>query len=277
MIYVSSLAFGRKPVDEIVLEARDAGLNLEFSSSLPYHTANEESFLNYSGNKKIHNYFPAPQDSFVLNLASGDSSIRQRTIDHAIHALQLTNKAGTEYYSIHAGFCIDPKPEQLGRQLSVDVVVDREAHWKLFVDSVKEVLGEAEKLGLKLYIENNVLAPFNYSGGFNPLFCCDAKEMNQLCSEINHPSFGILLDTAHLKVSAKTLGFDADKAVEEIRPNVKVIHHSDNDGLKDNNQAFDEAYWFNKFLIDFRNIDHVIEVRDVSIQQIRSMIEQIEN
>ncbi|MBO6516173.1 MAG: TIM barrel protein [Bacteroidia bacterium] len=271
MIYVSSLAFGKRTVKEISDLAIGQKLNLEFSSSLPYSSENEEVFFAHTGEKRIHNYFPAPEDPFVLNLASGNDEIRNRTIDHCMKAMDMTARAGTRYFSVHAGFCIDPQPGELGRPLNTSVDFDRTRHWKLFLSSVRLLLKRAVELDLELYIENNVLAGFNYTNNINALFCCDSMEMESLISQIGHPRLGILLDTAHLKVSANTLNFDLDQAVQTVMPYVKVIHHSDNDGLTDTNQPFDEAYWFLSHMSDFERVDHVIEVRNIDSATIKQM------
>ena len=90
-----------------------------------------------------------------------------------------------------------------------------------------------------------------------------------MIQEINHPLLSILLDTAHLKVSAETLGLDLDQEMEKLRPIIGALHHSDNDGTVDNNQAFNEDYWFLPYIDYFREKVHVIEVKNIDLGMLR--------
>jgi ribosomal protein S18 acetylase RimI-like enzyme/sugar phosphate isomerase/epimerase len=277
VVAVSTLAFMGKTVEEIIDTAQKEDLVIEFSSGLPAREDMEEVFLTAPVQRMPHNYFPAPEEPFVLNLASSSKEIRKRSVDHCIRGLQLSSAVGAPFFSAHAGFCIDPRPAELGRQLSRTGTIDREHNWKLFISSVKDVLGEAERLSTGFLIENNVLAPFNvYEDGTNPLLCVDGPEMLRLIKEVDHNLLGLLLDTAHLKVSAQTLKFNASEAVEQIKPFVKAIHHSDNDGASDTNEPLKEDYWFMKHMNEWNeNVVHVVEVKRLDMNTIKEQIQLI--
>ena len=55
---------------------------------------------------------------------------------------------------------------------------------------------------------------------------------------------GLLLDVAHLKVSAKSLQFDLMQAHETLKNWVKGYHLSDNDGTADSNERVHSNSWF---------------------------------
>lgn len=268
-IYISTVAFAKQDIESILKQAEVHQLNIEFSSGLPYNIEIENIFLQAAINRLPHNYFPAPAIPFVLNLASTNDQIRQRSIDMCKHGLELAKKAGSSFYAAHAGFCIDPDPAQLGKQLSVEVALDKEAHWKIFIASVKEVMQTAEVLNIPFLIENNVIAAFNITAANeNPLFCCSADELLKLVAEIDNNLFGILLDTAHLKVSAKTLGLDAVHELKKLTPIIKAVHHSDNDGNRDSNDRIGEDYWCRSLLNNFKNHINVIEVKDITTEEV---------
>jgi RimJ/RimL family protein N-acetyltransferase/sugar phosphate isomerase/epimerase len=259
---ISSLAFLGKPVDEIISICREHNFILEFSSGMPYRVDMEQIFLDAPVKRFAHNYFPAPEVPFVLNLASKDENIRSRSILHCINGMRLSYAVKAPFFSAHAGFCVDPKPDELGRELSKVASFDREMHWDLFLQSIREILELTADLPTGFLLENNVLAKMNvYASGANPLLCVESAEMLKMLEEISDPRAGILLDTAHLKVSSKTLDFDLNKAAEEILPQARCIHHSDNDGLHDNNQPFDGGYWFLPFMKKTEHSVHVLEVR----------------
>ncbi|RZV59989.1 MAG: GNAT family N-acetyltransferase, partial [Flavobacteriaceae bacterium] len=261
---ISTLAFSKKTREEIVALAKENDWTIEFSSSFPFSEDMIDFFTETDIKRLAHNYFPAPKEPFVINLASINNTIRQRSIDHCIQGLHLTKKCGAPYFTAHAGFCIDPDPHQLGRQLDVNVVIDRDLNWKYFLDSVQIILAEAEGLDLSFLIENNVTTKFNLrDDGQEVLFCSRAEEMIKLVNEISSDRFGLLLDTAHLKVSAQALNFNMHEAVDLIKPYVKYVHHSDNDGERDTNDSISTNYWFLSKMIYFEDCIHILEVKNI--------------
>ena len=276
-IAISTLAFIGKTAEHIIALAEENNLAIEFSSGMPYRADMETIFLNASIKRYAHNYFPAPQTPFVLNLASSNETIRNTSIQHCIKGMELSAKAGVPFFSAHAGFCVDPKPAELGQELSRIANIDRELHWNLFIDAVKIILKETEHLKIGFLIENNVLAKMNvYEDGTNPLLCVEPDEIHELIIDINNKRLGILLDTVHLKVSATTLGFDKDEAVESLQPLIKCIHHSDNEGEFDNNEEIKSDYWFIKHLPQFQHILHVLEVKKIGIDEVLKQFKLIQ-
>ena len=262
-----------KSAEEVINLAKQHGWSLEFSSGMPYREDMETIFLNAPVKRFAHNYFPAPKIPFVLNLASANKDIRETSIRHCIRGLELSKQVGAPFFSAHAGFCVDPHPDELGRKLALTSNFDREEHWKIFKNSLAIILSEAEKLQMNFLVENNVLAPVNvHPNGSNPLLCCDADEMLQLLKEVNNKHLALLIDTAHLKVSSNTLKFDLNEAIKKLIGKVGCVHHSDNDGSFDTNEKMQSGYWFLPFMKDFKEITHVIEVKKLSETEIEQQI-----
>lgn len=268
---VSTTAFRRKPIEWVIEVAVREGLALEFSSGLPHRPDLEEIFLSARVPRFPHNYFPAPEKPFVLNLGSMDDLIRRRSIEHAKQGLLLAARVGTPFYSAHAGFCLDPDPKELGHQLKLEQRHSREDHWRAFVAATREVCSEAATLKVKFLVENNVVAPFNMmADGSAPLLCARHDELSRLIDEVDSPALGLLLDTGHLKVSAESLGFSADEYVRELKGSVDAFHHSDNDGREDANLPLAKDYWFLRHMPDFRRAWHILEVHDQTVEQIHA-------
>lgn len=269
---MSSLAFMGKPAEEVIDIAQENNFILEFSSGMPYRPDMEQLFLDAAVKRFAHNYFPAPEIPFVLNLGSGDEAIRRNSILFCVNGIRLSYAVGAPFFSAHAGFCVDPKPAELGHQLAKVKSFDREKHWSLFLESVREVLELTADLPTGFLLENNVLAKMNvYENGANPLLNVEVEEMKKMVEEIADPRVGVLLDTAHLKVSANTLNFDLAGAAKSILPFVRCVHHSDNDGLLDNNQAFGKEYWFLPLMKQAENAVHVLEVRKQNVEELKEM------
>ena len=268
---VSSTAFRRLPLEEAIRICAAEGWILEFSSGLAAAEGMRSTFLQAPCKKLIHNYFPAPRDPFVLNLASLNPEVQRRTFDHAVEGLRLASEARCGFYSIHAGFCLDPDPQELGKPFALSFTHTREEHWQQFLITIEKLIPIAEQLGVGLAIENNVLARFNLTDqGGSPTLCAESGEILALCRHFHRGnSFGLLLDTAHLKVSAGTLGFDVEDLVNKLAPFVSALHHSDNDGSEDTNSPIDQTYWFLKFMPLFRDAIHTLEVHDQTVDAVK--------
>ncbi|MFS4466251.1 GNAT family N-acetyltransferase [Maribacter sp. 2210JD10-5] len=270
---VSSLAFKGNNREEIVRLAKENNWTIEFSSSFPFQEDMIDFFIKINVIRLAHNYFPAPESPFVINLASRNEEIRQRSIAHCIQGLELSSKCEAPCFSAHAGFCVDPDPNQLGKNLNINIDIDRNLNWKLFLDSIQVILLEAERLNVLFLIENNVTAKFNLrNDGQEVLFCSRAEEMVRLIEEVDSDNFGLLLDTAHLKVSSLALNFNISKAVQTIKPFVKYVHHSDNDGSRDTNDSINEDYWFLSEMNKFKDCIHILEVKNININQIKKQL-----
>ena len=77
----------------------------------------------------------------------------------------------------------------------------------------------------------------------NPLLMCDPDESRQVLERLP-ADVGFLIDVAHLKVSANSLQFDPVAMFEHCYDRIAGHHLSDNNGLEDSNQRFDENAWF---------------------------------
>jgi sugar phosphate isomerase/epimerase len=271
-IYVSTLSLRNYSPKTMIALAKKYQWALEFSSGMVYQADMEDLYLGASIKRMPHNYFPAPKIPFVLNLASSNETIRSRSVNHCLNGLRIAKRSNSPFFAAHAGFCIDPDPKQLGKEILFDSHFDREMNKELFLKSIQEILITAEQLELEFLIENNVIAGFNYNGNVNPFLCCESSEIEWLYKSIDNKLFGILLDTAHLKVSCHTLNRDKVSEFKSIQFFVKGIHHSDNDGTKDDNSPLTNEYWFLPFMKESKHIPHVLEVKDLSINEVTEQI-----
>ncbi|MFD2872528.1 sugar phosphate isomerase/epimerase family protein [Mucilaginibacter ximonensis] len=276
-IYISTLAFKNYTIEEITKIAKNEGLSIEFSSSFAYDANLVSGYKKSDINKMVHNYFPVPEVPFVLNLASADENIRAASVKHCIENIYLTKASAAPFFAAHAGFCVDPKPEELGKKIDYRTEFNKQEHLQIFTQSLTEILMVAEKAEVKFCFENNVITKFNMHGNINPLLCCESSEVIAVIRQLNHPNLGFLLDTAHLKVSCNTLGIDRDEQIKQLKPYITAIHHSDNDGLTDTNNKIDNQYWFLKHQKGFANIPQVIEVKNLSVPEIKEQISLLQN
>lgn len=272
--YISSLAFSGMTPEAIVDIAKENNFAIEFSSGMPYRADMELFFKQAELKKIIHNYFPAPKEPFVLNLASANDEIRGKSIKHCLNGIDISAENSCPFFAAHAGFCIDPDPNDLGNQIAINRDFISNKHWEFFYESLDIIITHAKEKNVLFLIENNVLAEFNYKDQLNAFLCCESGDILKVFRRFpceNH--FGLLLDTAHIKISCKTLGKNLQSELDIISPYVRAIHHSDNNGFVDNNLPINEDYWFLNSLKKFNTLPQVLEVRNASI---KSLIVQLQ-
>lgn len=241
MIYVSSAASAKKRIGESVRELAELGLkNIELTGGTKYYNGYQEELQKlreeFKLNYLVHNYFPPPDQPFVLNLASLNDDVYKKSIEHGRRAIALSKKLGARQLGFHAGFFIDIRVKEIGQKLTKDRLFDKEQAVERFCQAfslLKDEAGDA----IKLYVENNVFSQTNartYEGK-NPFMVTHYEGYLELKKLMD---FNLLLDVAHLKVSATSLGLDFEKELEKMIAVSDYIHLSENDGLHDLNHGF---------------------------------------
>ena len=213
MIYISSSCVKNKTIKESVQELVDSGFkNIELSGGTEYYDGFEDDLLKlkkkYNLNYICHNYFPPPKEHFVLNLASLDDEVYDKTFEHLTNAIELSKKLGARKFGFHSGFFIDIKVSEIGKKISKVNLFDKSKSIQRFCDGVKKL--QSLSGDLELYIENNVFSSTNaktYEND-NLFMLTNSSEYQELKNMIN---FNLLLDVAHLKVSSKTLELDSSQ------------------------------------------------------------------
>lgn len=269
MIFISTGGRRDKSAIETALDFYRQGIHLvELSGGL--HSEQFLTELESAPSKlimQIHNYFPPPATPFVFNLASNMLDIAELSINLARNAIKIASGIERSIYSFHAGFRIDPRARELGRKLVARELISRTIALEIFVERVLMLAKEAESLGVRLMIENNVITRSNFNSfGEDPLLltCPDEIEM---VMKMMPKNVGLLLDVAHLKVSSNTLDFDLIDAHERLKPWIQGYHLSDNNGDVDSNEPVTPVSWFWKYLV--RNLDsYTLEVYGVSVQEL---------
>ena len=240
MIYVSSSCSKEEEIGAVILElARDGFCNIELSGGTEYYEGYENDILDlkkkYNLNYLVHNYFPPPKEHFVLNLASLDDVVFEKSFNHLRKAIVLAKKLGASRLSFHAGYLIELKVDELGRTIARSNRGDVAQASKRFCEGFLALKNEAGNL--KLYIENNVYSHSNVCkfGISNPFMLTTLSDYHALKKRID---FYLLLDVAHLYVTCQSLGLDFASQFHQMIMKTDYIHLSHNDGYHDQNSGF---------------------------------------
>lgn len=212
---------------------------------------------------QVHNYYPPPAQPFVLNLASNDSLIFEQSLAHIKKGIRWAIELGNPVYSFHAGFLFDPRPIDLGKHIEKQPLADRKETLELFIKRVNDLASEFKDSGVTLLVENNVLSNKNLSNfGGDPFLLTESSEANRFMSEMPE-NVKLLIDVAHVKVTASSLKFEPEKMLIECANWTYAYHLSDNDGITDSNSPVSSESWFWPYLK--KNVEfYVLEVYNIS-------------
>lgn len=266
MIYVSTSCVRHDRIKDSVLElAKNDFQNIELSGGTKYYENFESDLLElkdkYNLNYRCHNYFPPPKKPFVLNLASLNDETFQLSFHHIKQAITFSRRLGSDKFSFHAGFFVDIRLDEIGKQLSRDNLFDKEKAIDRFCKAYDTINTQAKDISL--FIENNVFSKANADtyDGVNPFMMTNFGEYNLLKEKID---FNLLLDIAHLKVSANTMNLDWEKEFKSMLSESSYVHVSDNNGLADLNNEIDRSSDLLHMLreSDTKHKDFTLEVYD---------------
>lgn len=250
MIYISTGGFSEKTAYETTLDFIEEGISgIELSGGL-YDAEVKTKLNSLQGNIlfQVHNYFPPPEKPFVLNLATLNKDMASISLDHVKKAIRWSAELGQSIYSFHAGFLIDPKVEELGKNIQPRSLFSREECLLKFIERINLIDEYAQSLGVKILIENNVLSAKTYRKfKVNPFLMATPDECIYVMRQTS-TNVSLLVDVAHLKVSAKSLDFNPVDFLVSCDEWIAGYHLSDNDGTRDSNESISVDSWFWEYL-----------------------------
>ena len=268
MIFISSSCVKKNNILDVLKVFKTHNINqVELSGGTENFPNQEKKLVDFVNENKfeirLHNYFPPPKNHFVINIASLDQEIYQRSIEHCLKAIDLSKKFGANKYSVHAGFLVDPKPQDLeNRQVEKMRKLYNKDQAVLKMKNTLNILEKEAGKDIKIYFENNVLNKKNFDKfGKNPFLLTDKNSYDKLIKAFK---FNLMLDLAHLKVSCSTLGYNFNEEAEYFYDKTDYLHLSGNDDIEDRNFAISSDTKLKNFLKSkkIKNKTVTIEVYD---------------
>lgn len=270
VIYVSASCLNSNDLFSILdVYDRASFKNIELGSSNQYNDQIAYDALNkYDFNFLVHNYFPPPSESFVINVASQNKAILDRSLNQLRKTIDFCNRLGIELFSFHSGFRADPDTKFY---FDPYTAVPYKKSMDTFIQSLVEINKHAENCGVKIAIENNVISDYNLINGKNELLLmCEHIEFEKLFEEITSDNIGILLDLGHLNVTSNLLGFDKYEFINRIEDKVFSIHVHDNNGKIDEHNGIKENSWCLEVIKRkcFKGLPIILESAGLEIEEI---------
>ncbi len=276
-VYISTGGYNKNNIKLVLKKFKKNNINsVELSGGIYDKDIYKNLIKKKNFKFQIHNYFPVPKKPFVLNLASLDRSISNLTMNHVKKSIKLAKKINSKYYSIHAGFLCDLKPSDLGKKIKKKKLNNKKKSIKVFLNNLKKISSYAKKFNINIMVENNVITKSNLKEfGKNPLLMCDPDECLRLSRKFPG-NVKMLLDVAHLKVSANTLGFKKKDMFFKCGNFIQGYHLSENNGYKDTNEKFNSKSWFWRYLdktLDYYSIE-VYGESEKNLLKLKNLVSQ---
>lgn len=282
MIYLSSSAVNSRRIESSVRTLAEAGLTtIELSGGTSFYEGLADALValkkEFALSYLLHNYFPPPQDDFVLNIASPELSIRDRSMELAKNAIKLAKYLGVDRYALHAGYAITYRPPEAGRgdghtfQADMDSLVDRERARDTMMESYSELSSFGVECGVVVGLENLFPTKDAPEGSL----MCTPDEILSFLDSNNGEDARLLLDLGHIQVASTFYGFDRDafinKAADCNQDRLLGLHLSGNDGSFDQHHALTKDCWQLRAAarFDLSCIPVTIECRELSIEELQ--------
>ena len=214
-----------------------------------------------------HNYFPAPAEPFVLNIASENEDLRKRSVEFAVEALEFADQLDAVFYTLHPGFLSDPEiPETTRNNFDFDFshqeTTSEEAAFELMVDSLTEIVKRGKQYSVKLLIESE-------GSLTNPgVSLLEKPSQYQKFIKIFGADIGINLNVAHSYFSSVFFQYDLKRFLAEVKDQIKACELSHNDKFNDLHLPLSEQSHILEFLDYLPDCPRILEFRRATKQQI---------
>lgn len=258
-----------EPLDERIETWTRHGLNrIECTYYPVQHDAHSiiEELSRENSKFTIHNYFPPDDPEFVFNLASPNPQIAEKSISYVETTIERSSRLKSPWLSLHAGFIHDPHGrDAYGFTFPDASQSEQKAALERFSSRFASLAQSAKRKRIRLLVENNVCTQHNKG----KLLLCTPDEIAHFLDLTQNDNIGILLDTGHLSVSAKTFGFKIEEK-EKIREGIVGMHLHSNDGTADTHEPATLDSWAAKFAKNIKPAFISLEGRYDSIETLQN-------
>jgi len=200
------------------INAVEIGSNHCYEESIEYVNDLNLDFL-------VHNYFPVPKNSFVINIASHDEAIRLRSIIHIKDAIDFCYRIGAKLYTFHPGFLVDPSSSNILSD-NYDFLWDKKslknsdfnsAKYRMFT-ALDEIIKYAFTKSVRLAVETEgSLSKKDY------LLMQYPREFQEFADKYSPNDIGINLNIGHLNLAANAFGFIREDLVDLIQDYIVAL------------------------------------------------------
>jgi sugar phosphate isomerase/epimerase len=238
---------------------------------------NDYSYVkDYSFEYLVHNYFPVPKESFVVNLSSLDEIIHKKSIKHIKSSIRFCAEIGAKLYTFHPGFLTDPKgSNQSSKNYDFQwdtkrlLKINYERAWEKMIFALDEIIPYAKEKQVAIAIETEGSVHKK-----DHLMMQHLAEYERFLNKFTVNEIGINLNIGHLMLATNAFDFSYQTFVDQIADSVVAMELSHNDGIEDQHLPLQPDGWYWPLINDkrFEQIYKILEFRNTNIEKIQDVI-----
>ena len=274
MIFVSTTFFpNNTEIEKVLNECSKYSINnIELGSNHPYDSDYIKKIKRNNFNYLAHNYFLRPKNDFVINIASLDKEILDRSINHVFMSIDVCSDIGAKMYTIHPGFLTDAISESKS-ELNYDFIWDESRlNYINYEKCFETLLFSLEKI-LNYSNKKNVLVSIETEGSYNKkehLLLQRPEEYEKLIDKLNSTNLKFNLNIGHLHLASNTFKFKPKDFVNVIENYICSFELSHNNGYEDQHLPLLDEGWYWDLILDkrFSNCYKILEFRNININSV---------
>ena len=276
-IYVSTtFAKDNLPISLVLKICNEANFfNIELGSNHFWEYNQLKTTLKYKKNKYlIHNYFPVPKEKLIVNIASKNKIIRNKSIKHAKKSIDFAKKIGANLYTLHFGFHADPISTSISKN-NYDFIFDTNEQYhnnynlifSHMINSMREIIDYAKDKNINLAFETEG------SAKKGTCFMSEYWEYQNLFNYFSEKELKLNLNIGHLNLQFKK-NTEKEDFLNLIKNRVFAMEISHNNGKKDQHLKIKKNEWYWDIINDnyFQNTYKILEFRNTKIQDIQTCL-----
>ncbi len=246
--------------------------NIELGSNHSYEK-NYEYIKNYKVNYCVHNYFPIPKKNIVVNIASQNKTIREKSLLHVKNSITFSKKINAKLYTFHPGFLTDPDGANISSN-NYDFLWNNKRllkssynkSWTLMIASIKKIIKHSKKENIKIAIETE-----GSISSKSHLLMQRPVEYKRFFKIFKKKDIGINLNVGHLNLASIAFKFNKIKFIKDFSHRIVAMELSHNYGKNDDHLPIIKNSWYWKTIKSkkFQGIPKILEFRNVSIDKIK--------
>jgi sugar phosphate isomerase/epimerase len=235
---------------------------------------------NYNFQYLVHNYFPIPQKSFVVNITSFDKEIRTMSIKHIKRAIDFCEKINAKLYTFHPGFLTDPKGSNQTKN-NYDFQWDENQLRMTSYSKAKALMFQALDKVVAYAKSKNIKVAIETEGSFNKkghLLMQQPEEYQQFMANYSRDDIGINLNIGHLNLASNAFNFNRQDFIDLIQKYIVAMELSHNNGVEDQHLPLQPEGWYWDLINNrqFKDTFKVLEFRNTPVLEIVKNIRMIE-
>lgn len=281
-VFVSTtFAADDTPIAEVLAACNVGGLrNVELGSNHPYEPDPVAAVNRHRPVRcLVHNYFPPPEESLVVNIASLDDDVRRRSLEHVERSLAYCARIGALLYTVHPGFLSDPRGASRGAgtydflfaEDAVPADVYNRAYDRMLA-GLEWVVERARAHRVRLAVETEGSVTKR-----GLLLLQRPEEYDRVLAAFSPADLGINLNIGHLRLAERAFGFTWRQFVDRVVDYVIAMELSHNEGATDDHRPLQAGAWYWDLIADPRFADayRILEFRNTPVADVAACADMV--